>query len=38
MLVMPVIFQDISTSRCGCLSAELEAFERLIEPPAICPG
>jgi hypothetical protein len=25
MLVMHVIFQDISTSRCGCLSTELEA-------------
>jgi hypothetical protein len=25
LLVMPVIFQDISTSRCGGLSMELEA-------------
>jgi hypothetical protein len=25
MLVMPVIFQDISSSRCGCPSTELEA-------------
>jgi hypothetical protein len=25
LLVMHVIFQDISTSRCGCLSTELEA-------------
>jgi hypothetical protein len=25
VLVMHVIFQDISTSRCGCLSTELEA-------------
>jgi hypothetical protein len=26
MLVMPVIFRDISTSRCGCPSTELEAL------------
>jgi hypothetical protein len=25
LLVMPVIFQNISTSRCGCLSMKLEA-------------
>ncbi len=32
MLVMHVIFQHISISRCGCLSMELEALRRPAVP------
>ncbi len=34
LLVMHVIFQDISTSRCGCPSTELEASKCPLLTPA----